>query len=189
MFGSKKKEIFTRIKNKFNIKKYLINNLNFNRNIKIHYIDHHLSHIASSFYPSNFEESLAISIDGFGDFASLNIAKCKKNQIKILHKIFFPNSIGIFYEMMTQLLGFKNYGDEYKLMGLASYGKPIYFEKLKNNLFKNSELFELNCDYFNCDGGDCGVWNPETEQCEPAPGQIIQYNDVYYMSNKQIEKE
>ena len=45
--------------------------------------------------------------------------------------------------MMTQLLGFKNYGDEYKLMGLASYGKPIYFEKLKNNLFKNSELFEL----------------------------------------------
>ena len=149
LIGSKKKEIFTRIKNKFNIKKYLIKNLNFNKNIKIHYIDHHLSHIASSFYPSNFEESLAISIDGFGDFSSLNIAKCEKNQIKTLHKTFFPNSLGIFYEMMTQLLGFKNYGDEYKLMGLASYGEPIYFENLKNNLFKNDELFELNCDYFN----------------------------------------
>ncbi len=149
LFGIKKREIFKRIKNKFNIKKYLTKNLNFNNNIKIHYIDHHLSHIASSFYPSNFEESLALSIDGFGDFSSLNIAKCKIGEIKILHKIFFPNSLGIFYEMMTQLLGFKNYGDEYKLMGLASYGQPIYFENLKNNLFKNSELFELNCEYFN----------------------------------------
>ena len=149
LFGRKKSEIFKRIKNKFNIKKYLVKKLNFNQDIKIHYIDHHLSHIASSFYPSNFEESLALSVDGFGDFSSLNIAKCYNGQIKILHKTFFPNSLGIFYEMMTQLLEFKNYGDEYKLMGLASYGNPIYFENLKNNLFKDSKLFELNCDYFN----------------------------------------
>ena len=185
LFGNKKKEIFTRIKNKFNIKKYLINNLNFNRDIKIHYIDHHLSHIASSFYPSNFEESLAISIDGFGDFASLNIAKCKKNQIKILHKIFFPNSIGIFYEMMTQLLGFKNYGDEYKLMGLASYGKPIYFEKLKNNLFKNSELFELNCDYFN------HTKKNFTYKFEGSPKQNEIFSDKIYnvFTKEQLENE
>ena len=147
--GQKKKEIFLRIKNKVQIKKYLINNFNFNHNIKVHYIDHHLSHIASSFFPSGFEESLAISVDGFGDFSSLNIAKCNKKKIEILDKIFFPDSLGIFYEMMTQLLGFKNYGDEYKLMGLASYGEPIYFEKIKDALFQKSELFKLNCDYFN----------------------------------------
>ncbi|HBL55430.1 MAG TPA: carbamoyltransferase, partial [Deltaproteobacteria bacterium] len=120
----------------------------FKKNIKIHYIDHHLSHIASSYYPSKFDEALALSIDGFGDFASINIAKCKKNKIEILEKVFFPDSLGIFYEMMTQFLGFKNYGDEYKLMGLASYGNSSYFEKIKNNLFIKDKLFKLNCDYF-----------------------------------------
>ena len=149
LIGKKKNEIFQRIKNKIDIKKFLIKSNNFNKNIKVHYIDHHMAHIASSFYPSEFEEALAISIDGFGDFASLNIAKCNKKNITILKKIFFPDSLGIFYEMMTQLLGFQNYGDEYKLMGLASYGKPIYFDTIKNNLFKKSQLFKLNCEYFN----------------------------------------
>ena len=80
--GSKKKEIFERINKKLSIKKYLIKNFDFNKSIKIHYIDHHLSHIASSYYPSTFDEALALSIDGFGDFASINIAKCKKIRLK-----------------------------------------------------------------------------------------------------------
>ena len=149
LFGNKKKEIFKRIKNKIEIKNYLIKNLNFNKNVNIHFIDHHLSHIASSFYPSKFKSSLAISVDGFGDFASINIAKCNQSEIKILKKIFFPDSLGIFYEMMTQLLGFENYGDEYKLMGLAPYGEPNYFEKIKNNLFIDKNFFKLNELYFN----------------------------------------
>ena len=149
LFGNKKKEIFKRIKNKIEIKNYLVENLNFNKSVNIHFIDHHLSHIASSFYPSKFKSSLAISVDGFGDFASINIAKCNQSEIKILKKIFFPDSLGIFYEMMTQLLGFQNYGDEYKLMGLAPYGKPNYFDKIKNNLFINKNFFKLNEMYFN----------------------------------------
>ena len=79
MFGRKKNEIFNRIKNKITIKNFLINKLSFNNKINIHYIDHHLSHIASSFYPSKFNEALAVSVDGFGDFASVNIASCNDN--------------------------------------------------------------------------------------------------------------
>ena len=77
------------------------------------------------------------------------ISECKNNKINI-KKIFFPNSLGIFYHAMTQFLGFKNYGDEYKIMGLAAYGKPIYSEKIKENLFKfSNKEFELNLEYFN----------------------------------------
>ena len=67
-----------------------------------------------------------------------------------LKKYFFPNSLGIFYHAMTQFLGFKNYGDEYKIMGLAAYGKPIYFEKFLNNLFKKSDKsINLELKFFN----------------------------------------
>ena len=149
MFGRKKNEIFNRIKNKITIKNFLINKLSFNNKINIHYIDHHLSHIASSFYPSKFNEALAVSVDGFGDFASVNIASCKDNEIRILDKIFFPDSLGIFYEAMTQLLGFESYGDEYKLMGLAAYGKPVFFDEILKKLFHKKNILKLNQKYFN----------------------------------------
>ena len=92
-----------------------------------------------------------LSIDGSGDFVTLAISECKNNKIKIKEKIYFPNSLGIFYHAMTQFLGFKNYGDEYKVMGLAAYGSPKYFDKIKDNLFKNNNklIFELNLKYFN----------------------------------------
>jgi carbamoyltransferase len=149
LFGTKKYEIFNRTKNKFKLKSLLNKNFNFNTKVKIHFVDHHLSHISSVYYASNFDESLCISVDGFGDFASIAIAKCIKNNIQIIDKVFFPHSLGIFYEMMTQALGFKNYGDEYKVMGLASYGKPIYFDLLKNNIFNEKNIFSLNLNYFN----------------------------------------
>jgi carbamoyltransferase len=149
LFGTKKYEIFNRTKNKFKLKSLLNKNFNFNTKVKIHFVDHHLSHISSVYYASNFDESLCISVDGFGDFASVAIAKCIKNNIQIIDKVFFPHSLGIFYEMMTQALGFKNYGDEYKIMGLASYGKPIYFDLLKNNIFNEKNIFSLNLNYFN----------------------------------------
>jgi carbamoyltransferase len=149
LFGNKKYEIFNRTKNKFKLKSFLNKNFNFNRNIKIHFVDHHLSHISSAYYASNFDESLCLSVDGFGDFTSVAVAKCIKNKIQIIDKVFFPHSLGIFYEMMTQALGFKNYGDEYKIMGLASYGKPIYFDLLKENLFNEKKILSLNLNYFN----------------------------------------
>ena len=150
-FSFKKNIFTTRIKKKINIKKTLYEEFNLNKNIKFHYIEHHLAHIASAFYPSGFDIADGLSIDGSGDFVTLAISECKNNKIKIKEKIYFPNSLGIFYHAMTQFLGFKNYGDEYKVMGLAAYGSPKYFDKIKDNLFKNNNklIFELNLKYFN----------------------------------------
>ncbi len=126
------------------------NFFNFNNNIKYHFIEHHLSHIASAFYASEFEDAIGLSIDGSGDFTSLMITNCDQKGIQIVKRISFPNSLGIFYHAMTQFIGFKKFGDEYKIMGLASYGKPIYFEKLQKNLFiKNKKFFSLNLNFFN----------------------------------------
>ena len=151
LLGKKKFEIIKRIKKKMDLKKDINDYFkpsSFNKKIKIHYIDHHLSHIASAYFPSNFEDAVGLSIDGFGDFASVCIAKCNKDQIKIIKKYLFPHSLGVFYESFTQLLGFKNYGDEYKMMGLSSYGKPEYYDLILNNVFKKSQKIELNLKYF-----------------------------------------
>ena len=90
-----------------------------------------------------------MSVDGFGDFASTAWGYGEGNKIKINNKIYFPHSLGIFYQSITQFLGFKNYGDEYKIMGLAPYGKPHYVNKLKQILLlKNKGEYSLNLDYF-----------------------------------------
>ena len=149
LFSKKAFEIFRRQKKKFNIKKQLINNLDLNKNIEIKYFDHHTCHISSAFYPSGFDKAIGLSIDGFGDFCSIAIAKCENKKISIIKKIFFPNSLGVFYESLTQLIGFKKYGEEYKMMGLSSYGKPKYFNIIKENMFNEKKLLELNLDYFN----------------------------------------
>jgi len=135
---------------KKNIHKIFNEKMTLNKNIRFHFIEHHLAHIASAYYPSKFEKSNGLSIDGSGDFVSLAYAKCEKNKIVIEKKNYFPHSLGIFYHAMTQFLGYKNYGDEYKIMGLAAYGQPIYFEKILNNLFKkDSQLISLNLNFFN----------------------------------------
>jgi carbamoyltransferase len=152
VFGKKKYEIMERIKKKLSIKSLINeknNNLNFNSNVKVHYIDHHTSHIASAFYPSGFKNAIGLSIDGFGDFCSLTIAKCNEEGIKVVKRIYFPHSLGIFYEATTQLLGFRNYGDEYKVMGLSSYGEPEFFELIIKEIFKENNFYCLNTSYFN----------------------------------------
>lgn len=118
-------------------------------NGKIINIEHHLAHLSSAFNPSPFQNACVLSVDGFGDFASTAWGFAKNGKISVDKKIFFPHSLGIFYESLTQFLGFSNYGDEYKVMGLAPYGKPIYLEKLKQILIlKKDGTFELNLDYF-----------------------------------------
>ncbi len=135
---------------KKNINKVFHRYLKLNKNIKFHFIEHHLAHIASAFYPSGFNEANGLSIDGSGDFVSFAYAECKNNKITIKKKNYFPDSLGIFYHAMTQFLGYRNYGDEYKIMGLAAYGKPIFFKKILNNLFKvNKKIFCLNLEFFN----------------------------------------
>ena len=93
--------------------------------------------------------SINLSIDGFGDFASLTWGVAEKEKIIIKNKILFPHSLGIFYEAFTQFLGFDNWGDEYKVMGLSSYGAPIYIKEVENVIYlKTFDNFELNLDYF-----------------------------------------
>jgi len=112
-------------------------------------IEHHYAHLSSAYHVSPFDKACVLSVDGFGDFASTAWGFGEKNQIKINKKIYFPHSLGIFYQAITQFLGFKNYGDEYKIMGLAPYGKPTFVNKLKEILQLNSDgTFKLNLDYF-----------------------------------------
>ena len=116
---------------------------------KIYNIEHHRSHLASSFFASKFDKSAVVSIDGFGDFTSTMTAIGIDNKLKVIKTVNYPHSIGIFYTMTTQFLGFKNYGDEYKVMGLSSYGKPIYINELEKIIsITDDGLFKLNNNYF-----------------------------------------
>ncbi len=116
----------------------------------VHNIEHHRSHLASAFFASPYKESAVISIDAFGDFTSTMRAVGKDNKIEVIDSVTYPHSLGMFYTALTQYLGFNHVGDEYKIMGLAPYGKPVYVEKLKNIItLKRNGGFELNAKYFN----------------------------------------
>src|SRR5687768_6143120 len=93
-------------------------------NARLHRVEHHRAHLASAFFVAPFDEAAVLSIDGFGDFVSAMWGVGRQNQIEVLGEIGFPHSLGIFYTAMTQYLGFLEYGDEYKVMGLAPYGTP-----------------------------------------------------------------
>lgn len=126
-------------------KKRVLNDKKFETNK----IDHHISHIASSVYYSNYDEAAFISIDGFGDFTSCCWGVFSHQKINIMGRIHFPHSLGIFYHGLTQFLGFKNYGDEYKVMGLSAYGKNEFEQKLKELIrFDERFLYKLNLKYF-----------------------------------------
>ena len=116
---------------------------------QVHWIEHHMAHLSSAFHVSPFEEAAVVSVDGFGDFASTAWGMGRGTHIDILGKVYFPHSLGVFYQAMTQFIGFPNYGDEYKVMGLAPYGKDAYpkqMEQLVRLLDKGR--FELDLRYF-----------------------------------------
>lgn len=116
---------------------------------EIHNVEHHRSHLASTFFASPFEEAAVLSIDGFGDFSSLMTGMGKGNQIEVFDKVTFPHSIGIFYTAFTQYLGFPYYGDEYKVMGLAPYGTANMKEKVYDVIMPTPDgLFKINEKYF-----------------------------------------
>jgi carbamoyltransferase len=112
-------------------------------------VEHHVAHLASAYYLSPWDEAVAVSVDGFGDFASAAWGLARRNRIEVDARVHFPHSLGIFYETMTQYLGFPNYGDEYKVMGLAPYGKPAFMAELGDvvRTLPNG-AFELNLKYF-----------------------------------------
>ena len=115
----------------------------------IHAVEHHTAHLSSAFHVCPFNESVVVSIDGFGDFASTAWGVGSGTKITSKDRIYFPHSLGIFYQAITQLLGFQNYGDEYKVMGLAPYGKPHYIDQMRRIVkLKSNGNFELNLNYF-----------------------------------------
>lgn len=101
---------------------------------QVHRIEHHTAHLASAFLVSPFKEATVISVDGFGDFSSAAWGIGHGNTIDIEGRVYFPHSLGVFYQAMTQYLGFPHYGDEYKVMGLAPYGQPRYLPEMRKLL-------------------------------------------------------
>jgi carbamoyltransferase len=147
---------FKLIKNK--IKNKLVKNNNLYEELnkifigkipKILFLNHHQCHHYSSYFASNFQNAASISIDGFGDFVSTSLGYFNGNNFKQLKQIYFPHSLGILYSAITQYLGFYDYGDEYKVMGLAAYGKPTFIDKIKKLIIYDNNEFKLNLEYFN----------------------------------------
>ena len=137
-------------------KKFLFDKLqqhddNFKDINKIKFSEHHFSHAASAFYPSPFEEAVVLTLDGVGEWATTTIGIGKKNKLEIIKEIHFPHSLGLLYSAFTYYVGFKVNSGEYKLMGLAPYGKPLFKDLILQKLIdlKEDGSFKLNMKYFN----------------------------------------
>ena len=137
-------------------KKFLFDQLkqhdeNFNDIEKIKFSEHHYSHAASAFFPSPFKEAIILTLDGVGEWATTTVAVGKGNSLKMLKEIHFPHSLGLLYSASTYYTGFKVNSGEYKVMGLAPYGKPKYKDLIIEKLMdlKKDGSFRLNMKYFN----------------------------------------
>lgn len=142
---------------------------------KICNVEHHLSHVSSSYFASGYEKAAFMSIDGLGDFSSGMWGYVDRGKFSVINQIFFPHSVGFLYTAATQFLGFHHFGDEYKVMGLAAYGKPTYKEQFRKmiNLLPDGR-FELNLSYFLHPQGKAKVkWD------KGAPEQDLLYSDQW----------
>lgn len=134
-------------------------------------VEHHLAHLASAFFVSPYREAAVVSVDGFGDFASVMWGSGHDNRIEVVDRTYFPHSLGLFYLAITQHLGFPNYGDEYKVMGLAPYGEASEMDKMRQIVKLLPEgRFELDLDYFvHHSEGVAMVW----DKGEPTIGRVF----------------
>ena len=154
-FSSFSKAMPLWIKEKLFQKKYLFDKLkchdeNYKSDKNIYFSDHHLSHASSAFFPSPFEEAIILTADGVGEWATTTVAIGKKNKLEIKKEIHFPHSLGLLYSAFTYFTGFKVNSGEYKLMGLAPYGNPLYANKVKELIdIKEDGSFRLDQSYFN----------------------------------------
>ena len=154
-FVSFSKAIPLWIKEKLFQKNFLFNKLkdqdkNYKSDENIFFSDHHLSHAASAFFPSPFEDAVILTADGVGEWATTTVAIGKGNKLEIKKEIHFPHSLGLLYSTFTYYTGFKVNSGEYKLMGLAPYGNPIYKDKIKQLIdIKEDGTFRLDQKYFN----------------------------------------
>ena len=122
-----------------------------------HHLEHHIAHIASAYYCSPWEKAAGFSYDGSGDFVSTMMARCEGNDIEVLDRVFLPHSLGSFYTMICEFIGYKKYGDEGKVMGLAPYGKDRYCAKVCEVVALRNGGFQLNLDYFKPLGSNQGM--------------------------------
>ena len=122
-----------------------------------HHVEHHLAHIASAYYCSPWDRAAGFSYDGSGDFVSTMMARCEGNSIEVLERVFLPHSLGSFYTMLCEFIGYKKYGDEGKVMGLAPYGKDTYCEKLRQLIHLRNGGFQLEMQYFQPLGSNQGM--------------------------------
>jgi len=131
-------------------KKLQTHDVNFTSDKNIFFSEHHLSHAASAFYPSPFKEAIVLTADGVGEWATTTVAIGKENNLEIVKEIHFPHSLGLLYSAFTYYTGFKVNSGEYKLMGLAPYGSPLYVDKIKKLIdVKEDGSFRLDQKYFN----------------------------------------
>jgi carbamoyltransferase len=136
---------------------------------QLHHVEHHHAHLASAFFSSPFDDATVISIDGFGDFSSVMWANGQANKFEVKGATHFPHSLGLYYTAFTQFLGFPNYGDEYKMMGLSAYGEPRFLAKIRDVVRVEGDQIRLNLDYFihHTDGVEM-TWN----NCAPSIGRV-----------------
>jgi carbamoyltransferase len=135
------------------------------------HIEHHFAHLASAFYPSPFAEAAVASVDGFGDFASAAWGSGNGTALSLDGRVLFPHSLGVFYQAMTQYLGFPHYGDEYKLMGLAAYGNPSCRGDVQQLVSLHDDgTFALDLKFFRHHVEDIAY---EWPGGEPACGQLF----------------
>jgi carbamoyltransferase len=141
----------------------------------IEHVEHHLAHLASAFYPSPFREAVVVSVDGFGDFASAAWGSGTESALSLDGRVLFPHSLGIFYQAMTQYLGFPHYGDEYKLMGLAAYGDKSSHAEVRPLLsLRDDGSFSLDLKYFRHHSDDIAYeWHGGEPVCGPLFSQAL----------------
>ena len=122
-----------------------------------HHLEHHIAHIASAYYCSPWEKAAGFSYDGSGDFVSTMMARCEGNDVDVLERVFLPHSMGSFYTMICEFIGYKKYGDEGKVMGLAPYGKDTYCEQVREVVGLKNGTFHLDLEYFQPLGSNQGM--------------------------------
>jgi carbamoyltransferase len=137
----------------------------------MHWVEHHPAHLASTFFVSPFDEAAVCAIDGFGDFVSTSWAIGRGQSMRVIDRTFFPHSLGLLYLAITQYLGFMHFGDEFKVMGLAPYGRPDFVSDIRRLVrLEPRGRFTLNLDYFqHWSGGASMTW----DDGEPKLGRVF----------------
>lgn len=193
--------VLDRIRNKkerSNVADELRNSLGAPFHGQVHEIEHHVAHLSSAFHVSPFEEAAVVSVDGFGDFASAAWGFGRDSEISVDGRVYFPHSLGIFYQALTQWLGFRNYGDEYKVMGLAPYGNATATAEMNRIVTLLPDgTFELGLDYFRhhkedveyeWDNGEPKIGQLYSAQLEELLGPARQPGDALEQRHKDIAR-